>query len=195
MQAFLSISTAVLGWQFAHRFSSHRLLLDGTLEKTCGTCIFAHWPPHPARHQTYLMRMRTQQWSRHATQPCKGPTHFSPFFTLLHDHALRLRRASFFLAEEGQQRTSANFGSSGCSGSHEDESLATAASDMQGWVFEMQSARPRCMAPRSLHLENPTLHVGPGFYLPSYTHLGRWDQDFAEFLLLSLLLLEFPLYF
>ena len=32
-------------------------------------------------------------------------------------------------------------------------------------------------------------------FLPSYTHLGRRDQDFAEFLLLSLLLLEFPLYF
>ena len=72
---------------------------------------------------------------------------------------------------------------------------------MQGWVFEMQSARPRCMAPSRLHLENPTLHVGPGFYYPekiphclftfnrisstgsavciSKTHLCRSDPDFT----------------
>ena len=79
--------------------------------------------------------------------------------------------------------------------------MGTAASDMQGWVFEMQSARPRCMAPSRLHLENPTLHVGPGFYYPekippclftfnrisstgsavciSKTHLFRSDPDFT----------------
>ena len=65
----------------------------------------------------------------------------------------------------------------------------------------MQSARPRCMAPSRLHLENPTLHVGPGFYYPekippclftfnrisstgsavciSKTHLCRSDPDFT----------------
>ena len=77
---------------------------------------------------------------------------------------------------------------------------------MQGWVFEMQSARPRCMAPGRLHLENPTLHVGPGFYYPekippclftfnrisstgsavciSNTHLCRSDPDFTILLIL-----------
>ena len=92
-------------------------------------------------------------------------------------------------------------------------SFGTAASDMQGWVFEMQSARPRCMAPSRLHLENPTLHVGPGFYYPekippclftfnrisstgsavciSKTHLCRSDPDFTILLFYYFTLLLF----
>ena len=46
----------------------------------------------------------------------------------------------------------------------------TVALDMQGWVSEMQSGRPRCMARSSMHLENRTWH---GILSQYGLHLGN----------------------